>query len=101
MWKKEEIDLGNLKVGQVTNLEFEFDGPGIYKSSKVSCGCTSATWHEPTRSLKTTYTPKPVPAHLKAEGKKSYTSNKTVTLQMLEDGEVKEHSLKFKAVVYE
>lgn len=79
-WRQNNIDLGTLKVHQVTQVVFDYigDHPEYIEQGniKVGCGCSVANWNPETNQLIITYTPNPIPHHLLAERKHSYHSEK-------------------------
>ena len=101
MWNKKEIDLGRVPVKKPITVQFDYTGDGIFKNANASCGCTTPKWDIANNSIVATYTPNPVPKHLKMKGATEYPSTKYIYVDMIEDGVHKKYTLTFKAKVFE
>lgn len=107
MWKQKNIDLGEVKVGKEIIINFEYLGDITVNKNRwgkdditVSCGCTSAVFNSKDKVLKVRFTPNPIPTHLKQEGKVSYSSQKSITINYKDaDGKDIIDRLVFTAIV--
>lgn len=106
MWKNKNISLGEVRVGQEQVISFEYEGDitinknGWGKPNIVtSCGCTSATFRPDKKALIVKYTPGDIPKHLANQGRTSYPSKKTVTVNYTEEGVSQKEVLTFTATV--
>jgi hypothetical protein len=105
MFQTTSKDLGYLRVGMQTIVEFPFDNIATIASIQTPCDCTTVEWDKTaTGNVRITYVPKPVPQHLKNEGRKMYVSNKifTIVYTTLDDpGNQKTSVLVFTAKIHE
>lgn len=101
MWKEIEKQIGRVAVGEPQQIKFEYKGKEEFISATSSCGCTTPIWDNKTNSIYATYTPKPIPVHIKQQGKNEYSTIKSITVKM--EGEDKPifYTLKFYATVYD
>ena len=44
MWKQEKINLGKIPVKKPVEIEFEYQGDGVFKGATSTCGCTTPKW---------------------------------------------------------
>jgi len=98
MWKNEIIDLGNLKEGQPTTVNFEYIASGRFISSNSSCGCSVPNWDNEKKVLKVVFTPGAVPKHLEEKG--FYETEKEIAVVMIEELLQKNYTLKIQAKIH-
>lgn len=83
-WDKTSVDLGTLRVNEVTTIVYKYIGEHselINQSRiRVTCGCTEPKWNPETKELTAIYTPNPVPSHFISMGKKSYQADKFILI---------------------
>ena len=62
-WKETIIDIGEIKEGATTVVNFEFTGECIPEEVKVkkSCGCISARWDKNFKKLSVSYAAGKIP----------------------------------------
>lgn len=100
MWKQEKINLGKIPVKKPVEIEFEYQGDGVFKGATSTCGCTTPKWDIDKSVLLVTYTPKDIPQHLKMAGNTEYSSDKYVHVNMFENDSIKKYSLSINAKVF-
>lgn len=96
-WQSTKINLGTLRVGQVTKVVFDYIGDKNITQVKATCGCTNVSYKPEVKQLVATYTPNPIPPHLLFQNKHSYHSDKFI-LVTYQDNTVEK--LTFTATVY-
>lgn len=86
-WQQNSIDLGTLRVGQVTKVTFIYLGDKVITSVKATCGCSVPIYNLEEKSLVVIYTPNPIPPHLIFQNKHSYHSDKFIMVTY-QDGQI-------------
>lgn len=101
MFKLNNIDLGEINVGQ--NLVFGFPWDDTVKfPSHIDFPCDCATVYPDLakKEVMVNYTPKPIPIHLVQQGKTFYEVIKTITVKCaMVDGTEQETKLIFTAKI--
>lgn len=96
-WQSTKIDLGTLRVGQITQVVFNYIGDKNIINVKSTCGCTNVSFNPEAKQLVATYKPNPIPPHFIFQNKHSYHSDKYI-LVTYQDNTVEK--LTFTATVY-
>lgn len=97
MFKEYKQNLGTLAPNEKVSIVFTYEGDMNIKQIWATCDCTQVQWDKENNSVKAVYTTKPVPHHLKMNGKTNYHSTKTI--KVLTD--TKEITLTFDALIQE
>ena len=79
MWKQTNINLGTIVAKINKEVIFEYSGDEEITDISTSCGCSQAEYKN--GILKVTFFPNPVPTHLVAQGKDSYSTTKHITIK--------------------
>lgn len=95
-------ELGTLKVGKEVSVEYPYTDIKIITRMESPCDCSVPHDIRTNNKVIIKYTPKPIPQHLKLEGKKSYKVEKTITVNFLDSNKVNRiQNLVFTATIIE
>lgn len=95
-------ELGTLKVGREVTIEYPYTDIKVITSMQSPCDCSVPHDIRTNHKVVVKYTPKPIPQHLKLEGKKSYIVQKTITVNFLDNNKVNRiQNLIFTATIVE
>lgn len=80
MFKFAHTHVGPVKPGEKTTIVFPYEGIHV-TSMTASCGCTDPV-NDPTKGQITVdFNPPALPIHLKQQGKKEFTTSKTIKIE--------------------
>ncbi len=96
-------DLGTMEVGKNYEIVFPYENISYIESIEVTCDCTEAKNDIINNRVSINYKPKPIPEHLKMEGKTEYIISKkaVITYYTKDTSERKSTDLVFSGVVKE
>lgn len=86
-WTQTKIDLGTLRVNQVTEVIFNYIGTKEITQVQATCGCSKPIYNPEVKQLVVKYTPNPIPPHILFQNKHSYHSDKYI-LVTYQDGTI-------------
>lgn len=100
MFKLTEVKLGVIKAKTPLTIEFPYEGIKVITQTTSPCDCAVPKNIPEQKKMTVKYTPKPVPVHLKQEGKKSYATEKQIFVYYIADnGEQRSQTLTIKATI--
>ena len=94
-------NLGRVKAGKRQEITYPYDSTvQAIGSIDLSCGCSGASHQPINREVVISYTPQPVPQHLRGQGH-YYTRNHATVSVTLNTGDTVPLVLSFEATVYQ
>lgn len=98
-------DIGYLRVGVPVEIYYPYDSSYSVVKMQSPCDCSTIYDDKVNSRIKIVYNPKPVPKHMKDDGKNSYITDKVFTIYYKHevDGQIQEGNIQisFSGVVSE
>jgi hypothetical protein len=94
-------NLGTLKAGVKYTIDFAYKSGAVITNMISPCDCSNIVDLAKESKVRITYTPKPLPVHLKQEGKSSYKTDKNFDIHALVDGTNNTYKISFTAIITE
>lgn len=95
------INLGKIKVGSKNVFQFPYSDVDYISRVTSPCVCTDVSNHVREKVIRGSYTPKPIPDHLKLEGVTEQPIKYTITVKYVKDGHEITQELTFTATIIE
>lgn len=80
MFKYPHLHVGPLKPGEKSELVFPYEGIHV-TSMKASCGCSTPINNPELSQVTVDFAAPSIPEHLKQQGKKEFTTSKTINIE--------------------
>lgn len=77
-WERQSRYIGDVKVGVKTVIKFKAVNISKIRTLQSSCGCSTPRYDEETKEIIVSFTPNPIPRHLRGQG--YYKATKTITV---------------------